>query len=175
MPKTENTEQEICINCGFCCDGTLFNHAITEDKSHPLIDIEIRDGDKNRFKLPCHLFKNGCCSIYDQPRPNICGDFKCKQLHLLNRNRVSEEEVQSKIEKVKALKQEIEDGIAPYIKSNNGSIKENFALFKANQLEELNEKEFNKTFAPLLVKYQLLLQYLKVHFHKGSKKKAAEQ
>ena len=168
--KPENVEQEICVDCGFCCDGTLFHYAVTKDKSHPLFHIEEVDG-KNRFRQPCHLFKDGCCSIYDQKRPTICGEFKCKLLRRVNAGAVSQSEAVGRVYEAKKLKEEIFDELRALNYDVSIGFNQSIKKFKEDQLQKLTEADFNKKFAKLLVKHQLLNEYLKKHFKKNENKK----
>lgn len=79
------SEQEICVGCGLCCDGTLFHQALLQpgERGHLPEKIEeqyVEAGDREAFRLPCAYF-SGKCTIYDQPRAHICGAFRCRVLH----------------------------------------------------------------------------------------------
>lgn len=77
-------EQEICVRCGFCCDGTLFHHANLNPGERGGLPENIeeacfsRDGN-DFFRLPCAYF-DGRCSIYDQKKADVCSDFRCQLL-----------------------------------------------------------------------------------------------
>lgn len=77
-------EQEICVKCGFCCDGTIFGHAHLkpgEKASIPeklRINIYIENGEEY-FPQPCPYFE-GKCTIYNQCRAEICGTYRCQLL-----------------------------------------------------------------------------------------------
>ena len=76
------TIDQLCPNCGLCCDSTLF------------ADVELRAGDdaarlkklgltitkktktKLAFAQPCACFDGKLCTIY-QDRPKRCGLFEC--------------------------------------------------------------------------------------------------
>ena len=103
---------EICVKCGMCCDGTLFNRATiknTEDerlaKSFGLTTFSDADGKLN-FQLPCHLFK-GCCTVYDQARPNICGSFFCEPLKKAQKDEITFEKAEKLIDATVKLRNEI--------------------------------------------------------------------
>jgi len=77
-------EQEICVNCGFCCDGTLFLHASLNpgERGHLPEKIEqnsFNEGEKDYFWLPCHYF-SGKCSIYHSKRADVCSSYRCQLL-----------------------------------------------------------------------------------------------
>jgi hypothetical protein len=75
---------DLCLSCGLCCDGSLFERAYLHSDEKDLaksLELIVLDehSEKTGFRLPCNLFK-GCCSIYEQTRPYVCGAFKCKLL-----------------------------------------------------------------------------------------------
>ncbi|MDR3457027.1 MAG: YkgJ family cysteine cluster protein [Verrucomicrobiae bacterium] len=77
-----NGIEQLCPNCGLCCDSTLF------------ADVELRAGDdaarlrklgltlekkgksKTAFAQPCAGFDGKLCTIY-RDRPKRCGLFEC--------------------------------------------------------------------------------------------------
>jgi hypothetical protein len=77
-------EQTICVNCGFCCDGTLYRHAVLDpgEKGHlpEKIGQSLFTADeKDYFWLPCHYFSEKC-TIYDLKRANVCSSYRCQLL-----------------------------------------------------------------------------------------------
>lgn len=88
------SEQEICVGCGLCCDGTLFNQALLQpgERGHLPEKIEeqyVEAGDREAFRLPCAYF-SGKCTIYDQPRAHICGAFRCQVLRKVSTQTMSQ-------------------------------------------------------------------------------------
>jgi hypothetical protein len=90
-----NAESEICITCGFCCDGTLFGQANSGpgDTAESLVTIGLTpvnhsSGVTSGFSLPCPHF-TGLCSIYNSARPSICGIFRCRLLRSVQRGKYS--------------------------------------------------------------------------------------
>jgi hypothetical protein len=66
-------EQEICVDCGFCCDGTLFNQAVLKPAEkgnlpHWMEENYREKEDDGFFPLPCAYF-DGNCTIYNYCRP----------------------------------------------------------------------------------------------------------
>jgi hypothetical protein len=93
---------KICIQCGMCCDGTLFTKAKVKNcedellaKSLGLTIFSISD-NKTFFELPCHLF-NKCCTIYDKPRPNTCSKFMCEPLQKVLTNEITFNDAEQQI------------------------------------------------------------------------------
>lgn len=81
----------LCVQCGFCCDGTLFNHARlhNEDDMQLLAEqgIELLDG--KRFRLPCAAFQQRACQIYEN-RFQICRTFQCELLKAVTNSTISQ-------------------------------------------------------------------------------------
>ncbi|MFT4754197.1 MAG: Fe-S-cluster containining protein [Salibacteraceae bacterium] len=76
-----NDSENICLSCGFCCDGTVIGFVQLERKEVPVVkkimDIEVL-GENGFFLQPCSRYCDGC-TIYSQ-RPKQCASFKCKLL-----------------------------------------------------------------------------------------------
>ena len=101
-----NGVEQLCPNCGLCCDSTLF------------ADVELRTGDdakrlaklglsltkKGRGKLafvqPCVCFDGKLCKIYGD-RPKRCRTFECG---LLKRVEVDELGASTALKKISAAK-----------------------------------------------------------------------
>lgn len=77
-------EQKICLACGFCCDGTLFDNATLQPGEMENLSEELRknccnEGKGAIFHLPCKYF-SGKCTIYSSARLQICSRFRCRLL-----------------------------------------------------------------------------------------------
>jgi hypothetical protein len=77
---------DLCLSCGMCCNGTLFNYAPLNDGEHEtVVRLEISSRsevakDKTSFSLPCSRLDGARCTCYGEGRPAICGDYACKLL-----------------------------------------------------------------------------------------------
>ncbi len=115
----------ICIECGLCCDGTLYNDVVFgRDKDDPTIEKE-----KKRFKTldytkakgagggfawrapltPCEFLgteKENCCSIYED-RPDICSSHDCWLLMEYNAGFKTYGFAVNEINRIKALQDEL--------------------------------------------------------------------
>ncbi len=92
MTGTDNSrlctaeKRNICIECGLCCDGTLFQKAIIQSTDDPAFLKEMAvesfsEGGKRYFRLPCRGQKYKLCALYnDERRYKICKAFKCRLL-----------------------------------------------------------------------------------------------
>jgi Fe-S-cluster containining protein len=93
----------ICLPCGFCCDGTLIGHVQLDREEIPVLSelMEIEDSNDNAFFLqPC---KNSCdgCTIYSK-RPKQCASFKCGLLKSVEQKELN---FDSAIEIINVVKQ----------------------------------------------------------------------
>ena len=88
IPSEKKLNEELsalCLTCGMCCDGTLFNKAIIQDEADEKraqssgLTIFTNPKGKRFFKQPCCHFKKGC-TIYDKERPSVCHTYFCKPL-----------------------------------------------------------------------------------------------
>ena len=132
MPVKANTfspvsSSALCLPCGMCCDGALFPCAALQDDEQ---DFAISLGmsllqppEKNGFQLPCHLFQGGCCTIYEQPRPKVCGGFECKLLRRYKLGRINLEEGLKKVRRARELLARIA-GLMPQESDKNITITE---------------------------------------------------
>ncbi|OIO54971.1 MAG: hypothetical protein COX57_05275 [Alphaproteobacteria bacterium CG_4_10_14_0_2_um_filter_63_37] len=99
--------EQLCIDCGLCCDGTLFDVGrIYGDEDLALarsLGFSIgRRGEKTIFALPCRHFDRAC-TIHAAPRPHICGAFFCTPLRLLQRGAIALEQARAQLEQTVAL------------------------------------------------------------------------
>ncbi|HOW26118.1 MAG TPA: hypothetical protein PK711_10665 [Bacteroidales bacterium] len=77
-------EQQICVTCGLCCDGTLFWHASLQPGEKGDLPEKIKKAyrkseDEESFMLPCGYFA-GKCTIYAQKRAHVCASYRCQLL-----------------------------------------------------------------------------------------------
>lgn len=92
-------EQEVCVRCGMCCDGTLFLHAVLKQGERGNLPAKIEERSyvedgKDYFRLPC-LYFTGKCSIYGRQRADVCGSYRCQLLKDMAENRVSQKEARN--------------------------------------------------------------------------------
>ncbi|HEY1662706.1 MAG TPA: YkgJ family cysteine cluster protein [Verrucomicrobiae bacterium] len=103
-----NSVEQLCPNCGLCCDSTLF------------ADVELRQSDdatllkklglslhkkgksKIAFAQPCACFDGKFCKIYED-RPKRCGLFECGLLKKVEAGKMTTNAALKKIRDAKAL------------------------------------------------------------------------
>lgn len=102
-----NVVDQLCTECGLCCDGTLF------------ADVELRAGDdakrlaklgltlkkkgqgKLAFAQPCACFNGTLCNIYSD-RPKRCRLFECGLLKKVKAGEMKAAAALKKISQTKA-------------------------------------------------------------------------
>jgi hypothetical protein len=94
--KAPENEQAICLECGFCCDGTLFLRANLDSGESGNLPEKIEENrffenGKELFRLPCSYF-SGECSIYKNHRANVCGSYRCQLLKDLSHGKITSPE-----------------------------------------------------------------------------------
>ena len=109
--KATQEEQRICIECGFCCDGTLFHHAVLQAGEHGNLPEKIeqnyrQEGDREIFLLPC-LYYSGMCTIYDGKKAIVCSGYRCQLLNDFTGGRVSMQDAMDTVTAAKGILQEI--------------------------------------------------------------------
>ena len=107
----ELSAQSLCLDCGFCCDGTIFSEVSLkpEDKVARLAASGIHvllDRDPRVFKQPCAAHKNCACTVYAD-RPHSCRSYQCELLKRFKANEVSMDETLRIIRTAVTLKNEV--------------------------------------------------------------------
>jgi Fe-S-cluster containining protein len=95
----------LCLECGLCCDGTLFRHvAISVSEREQLVQLGIGVGQKQKHGvmwLPCGKLEGKCCSIYES-RPGGCRRFVCALGKRLVAGELSLPQAQEQLEQMQA-------------------------------------------------------------------------
>lgn len=114
----------ICIECGLCCDGTLYSDVVFgRDENDPSIAKEKKRFTSLEYKkekhdsesawrvplTPCEFLgteKENCCGIYED-RPNICSSHDCWLLLEYNAGFKTYGFAVNEINRIKALQDEL--------------------------------------------------------------------
>ena len=164
MPESE---QEICLACGFCCDGTLFDNAkLRPGERGTLPELMeanyLKTGEKEYFRLPCPYF-NGKCTIYNKKKAEICSLYRCQLLMDFAKKGISKEEALNIIHNVKILKKEI-TSLAGQIPGLNETILFREILQKLFDLKEKVPGTPDQPPAIMVIKCNILDALLIKHF-----------
>ena len=108
------TPSDLCVACGMCCDGTMFNNVVCSKEEAEYMGTfgigskKAEKVDSYVFFEPCPLHINGSCSIYTDPKkPKTCSGYKCALLKRVLRNEITPEQAMKKVERVKKAKQDL--------------------------------------------------------------------
>ncbi|NQV02398.1 MAG: YkgJ family cysteine cluster protein [Bacteroidia bacterium] len=168
------THQNICIRCGLCCDGTLFNHAKIKD-AEPIatgFSFEIIQNETRGFNLPCGYLKEKICSIYETRPYAVCEAFKCKLLRSVNADKISFTDALKVVDETLALKAKIESQLSEHHPKNGGdSLPRKMKEFNAHFPETMSEVEFRKKYGKMLLDFFILNKKLSGSFRKSRGKK----
>ena len=147
-------EQEICVKCGFCCDGTLFLHANLNpgERGHLPEKIEqnsFSEGQKEYFWLPCHYFSEKC-TIYDRKRADVCSSYRCQLLRDFAEKKITLNDALEIVMEASDMRREL---LLQYKKfsGNNSEIYFRQLLLELGKIQKtIAEKE------PLRLEYEIL-------------------
>jgi hypothetical protein len=81
FPKQSDSAEALCLACGLCCNGAIFNDVKLQPSDQPdrlrSLGLPVkRFGAKLGCAQPCAAFADGQCSIYTE-RPSHCRTFEC--------------------------------------------------------------------------------------------------
>lgn len=108
----KQTEANLCISCGLCCDGTFFlGKYHTETDTTRNTSSEATESDEATVSdeppQPCaHLSGNKGCTIYGI-RPHTCAEYRCHLLHRLSMSSVSFTEALKIVDLTKRQRDEV--------------------------------------------------------------------
>ena len=101
---------DLCITCGLCCNGTLFDYAdLKEHEFEQVVRLGMKPADdtnKTGFSLPCPQLDGTKCSCYGD-RPSVCGDFMCELVDTLTTGEMSLDETQHVVARTKEISNEL--------------------------------------------------------------------
>lgn len=97
---------ELCLSCGLCCKGLLFNRAaLKPDEIEMAKNIMLQyfpSGDgKFAFRLPCHFFQEERCTIYKN-RFEACRRYRCDLLKRAASGDLNSDESKRIVTKIKS-------------------------------------------------------------------------
>jgi len=148
-------EQEICVKCGFCCDGTMFERAFLSPGERGSLPEKIEqasytDTDGEYFRLPCKYFDKKC-TIYTSGRANVCGEFRCQLLKDFEAGKVTLEEAVEIVEGATLMRDRL---ILQYkmIRGSNETTYFRNLLYEVGRIQEESSED-----TPMKNEYDLLL------------------
>lgn len=103
------TLQSLCLSCGMCCDGTLFECVELEPDEYATFaasPLVAHDG-RTAAPLPCVMHRARVCVVYER-RPSRCKKFTCKLYEAVKGGAVSEADAVRPIAEARQLFQTLE-------------------------------------------------------------------
>ena len=170
-------EQELCKDCGLCCDGTLFDKAVIgrgeELELAISLNLTITD-DKNKvsFKLPCHLFEGKCSIYFSNKRFNMCKTFYCKLLKKFKKIEIDFSSTLQMVQTARAKADELRSLLLTFEELSDI----NTVLELSRRMQKLkrsfpDEILFRKKYGNVLITLYGLNETLNRHFSDNKKKK----
>jgi Fe-S-cluster containining protein len=109
-----NGIEQLCPNCGLCCDSTLFADVVLRagDDAKRLAklgwSLEKKGRGKLAFAQPCACFGGKLCTIYDD-RPKRCRTFECGLLKRVGADEMNAGAALKKISEAKILVKKVRE------------------------------------------------------------------
>lgn len=159
-------ESRLCLACGLCCDGTLYEDAkIREDEISDVESIGLTTSRNAQghptFVFACHYLDGACCTRYEQWRPSVCSKFFCRVQQRARAGELTEGQALEKIAAARQLVTEVKaalpDGM-PIVEARH-----HFTRIAARQ-PDLSPIE-----ARFAVKMFVLERFLDLEFRKADK------
>ena len=91
----------LCLSCGLCCDGTMFEVAAITPEEAARLEGKVRISvDRTKLLQGCSALQPDCkCGVYAE-RPETCRRFKCLVLATLEEGKFTEAEAHDAIREV---------------------------------------------------------------------------
>jgi Fe-S-cluster containining protein len=170
-PEKEN----ICLNCGLCCDGTLYSHVRLRkgDDGEKLraLGLDLAEDERGRFfAQPCAAFAGGCCTIY-AGRPAICQKFRCKLRQRYDAGEVTADAAKTLIKSVQTFDAEnaIRPGLAALAGHQNRSIDRLLGEAHLRIASAENPAELRRQYGDVLMRAMVLVSALEKDFFNREK------
>ena len=167
-----NDNQNICTSCGFCCDGTLFNHANIKENEQIATGylFTIIEKEKRAFKQPCPHYNNNICGIYAERPYAVCESFQCKLLKAFRAGNFPFDDAMKIIVDITRLKTKIEQQLSEYQPDNKGnSLRSKMKDFNSHFKGTMGEVEFRKKYGKMVLDYFILNEILDNKFKNDKK------
>jgi Fe-S-cluster containining protein len=85
----------LCVQCGLCCDGTMYRFLPVRTEDAPMHEAHglplVTQRGQLAMPLPCSKLVNKCCTVYET-RPNGCRGFVCKLGDQLEKGEVTSDQ-----------------------------------------------------------------------------------
>ncbi len=172
--------ENICIDCGLCCDGTLFTQVplTDDDDAAPLkaLGFVLKDHDgKPIFDQPCAHFSKGCCQVYEG-RPRVCRTYRCTLRQRYDKGEVTAEAAKALINTVRAVdwQTQIRPALEGLADTKGQSLIVSLIAAQRTVADSENPAALRQRYGVALVKAMALLSLLQKHFRPEKKVDAVD-
>ncbi|CAB4862561.1 unannotated protein [freshwater metagenome] len=115
VARAARRAEDVCLQCGMCCDGTLFPGATIDEAeiSHVTslsLTVRRRPTGEVEFEQPCPAFVGGCCSVYEH-RPSVCHKYSCRLLPEYTSGRMGLDDCLDIVETMRGLVRWLEEAM----------------------------------------------------------------
>lgn len=105
-----NMIDQLCTQCGLCCDGTLFADVELEDESEEAVlesmGLAIDTDGPPVLLQPCMALDGTRCTVYEH-RPGCCRTFECRLLQRVQRRQITPEDALRRVAEARSLAVEL--------------------------------------------------------------------
>lgn len=146
------SEASLCLDCGLCCDGTLYSFVALKDTDLPerlvSLGMALTGGlGETVFAQPCSAYRDHCCSIYES-RPSICRRYRCALLQACESGTRTRDEVRLLIEDTRVLRDRVRSEVEGFVAAESSlPLQQLFELMieKLEQLDPEARKQVNSS------------------------------
>lgn len=97
----------LCLDCGLCCDGSLFRTVPVSPEEAMRLDGRVTlSEDRALMQQPCRALEGCRCTVYEA-RPSTCRTYRCLVLAGLESGRLTELQAREALVEVFALRAEV--------------------------------------------------------------------
>lgn len=168
---------KICIECGLCCDGSMFDKARI-DKNDDMAFLKqmgvecIAVNDKLFFHQPCMWQEGKQCRLYnDARRYKACKEFKCRLLKQYLSGEISYDSALDIIRGTLIRRQSVKEFIKILHSDHNNSEQSIFSFIRELNLSgKMENLSFRKTYSKQILDCMILRELLNRKFYKNKNK-----
>lgn len=159
---------DLCINCGLCCNGTLFSHAhMREHEIEQVVRLGMKkstDTVMDCFSLPCPRLEGTVCSCYGD-RPLVCGEFMCRLVDSLVAGEIDLQASLGIVERTREISNEVREQLSEITGGGPDLSISELTRKLTSMLEEADDpREFRRANARLFLGLATLHIGLRTHF-----------
>jgi hypothetical protein len=183
MIETDRTQPgdsesgNICIECGLCCDGSMFGY-INIDKNDDLTFLKQRrfeffaDRDKLFSRQPCVGQEGKLCRLYnDARRFKVCKAFKCRLLRQYLSGEISYPSAMAVIREILIRRQSVKVFSEILHSDHNSSEPSIFSFIRELNLSgKMEDPAFRRIYSKQILDCFIFRELLKRSFYKKNGK-----